>query len=210
MKFYVKPVGFLQVQKAISDIGRVQARSAVSRALKRTQTTMAKTGSKQIREKRFIKLNAGAAKKRIFNRGRFSGPINSMKAEIVFANKAENLANFFARRVTPPRGKAKHSRIKIGADHLDVKLMAVQVTVFGRTQLAAKGAGFMVSRPGGNLIFHRTGNKRLPIKKMYGPSFADFFNRTGEGTILASRSRERFVEVMEQELAFRLGRSGAK
>lgn len=197
MRVKVNPVGILNAQKLILDLGKNGARHAVSRALKRAQVSVAKQAAIRIKESNFIKLSSARAKKRISVTGTFRGNITDLQAIISFSNKAESLGDFYARKVAAPKGSKRNTIT-------GQRLKAASVTVFGKTYLAGKGKAFIVNKSGVKLVMMRTSPKRKPIKKLYGPSFSDYFIGRGEGKRLADLGEKRFNEVLAQEINYRL------
>ena len=214
MRVKVNPVGIINAQKLIVDLGRNKAKLAVSRALKRATTSVAKEAAIRIRDSKFIRLSSARAKKRITTSGTFSGNISMMEGTITMSNKAESLADFYARKVAPPKGKKRTVAFKLGGkkgkESIAVNLKAVSVKVYGKTFLAGKGNAFLINKNGVNLVVMRKGHKRMPLKKLYGPSFSDYFIGRDEGDKLSKLGEKRFKEVLAQEISYRLSQSKTK
>lgn len=205
MRISVNPQGFIQLRKAIEDIGKSGARAAAAKSLRRAQTSMAKAASMRIRSSRFIKIKSGDAKKRIRAAGNFKGHISGLRAELIMSNKPESLGRFWAKRAAPPKGMKR--TVLLGKSASKIRLKAVKVTVWGKTQYAGKGKAFMPRREGSSPnIFMRTSKQRLPIRRLAGPSFADFFLRNQEGEKIAQLGAERFLATFAQELSYRMSR----
>lgn len=192
----IRAGAYKQLGKAIVELGRKDARAATSRALKRAATSVTAQGVKSIRERRLVRLPAGDLKRLFSTRMNVKGDIRSMFAVISISSRAISLAKYWAKRVAPPAGKQRTS--KIGYGH---KLKAVRVNVLGKSYIP--GGAFLVDGKNGGVIMKRVGRARLPLAKLYGPSVADLVIYSGIQGELETLGMERLEQTLIQELNYR-------
>lgn len=69
-----------------------------------------------------------------------------------------------------------------------------------------QGAFWGTAKNGRRMLFKRKGAKRLPVRRLYGPSMMTFYRRKSFQRRLARRTSDRLLHVFTQELNYELRR----
>jgi hypothetical protein len=175
-----------EVERALTDLERQALPAAMTRALNKTATAVRANVTRQIRKER-PGLKAGTIREQLkIERAKRRLP----EASVVASGRPIPLRDYGARKT------------KAG--------VTVQVGPGGRKRVAHNGnRAFVVDRIGGH-VFAREGRKRLPIKKLYGPSIPSTFLKEPIVQAMREEAGRTMPKRLREELNFELRRLGMK
>lgn len=173
-----------EVEKMLTDVERLALPVALTRALNKTATTVRTTATREIRTER-----PGLKAKTIRGQMRIQRALKGRPESAVIASGRPIPIRDYAARKT-----------KAG--------VTVQVGPGGRKLIRHAGnKGFVVDKVGGH-VFAREGSKRLPIKKLYGPSIPSTFLKDKVVGAMRRVSDETLPKRLREELNFEFTRRG--
>jgi hypothetical protein len=177
---------------------------AVARSIKRTLTSVRKTGAQEIRSKKLLKLKAAEAKQKVhaYDEAKPSKAVSEQYGKIWFGSKGESLGRFYARRVAAGRSQVVMRQNKEGGWQ-GVRLYRVKLNTYGQPYLKDPSRSFVVDRKGGKVVFARDpGAKRLPVQKLKGPGMADLVQQSGIIRRLQAVARNRYEREFDNNVKF--------
>lgn len=196
---------FSRIAIALEGVSGKSLQKAVARSIKRVTKGVAKLASQEIRSRRLLNMKAGALKKRIrvFDHTGSGKSVGEQYGEVHLSGRPENLAYFYARRVSAGRSAVVQGQNKFGAWQ-GVKLYKILVSEQGRPYLEQDRAFLLVRGAGAQKIIltREQGSKRLPVRKTTGPSVGKLASDAGLLPTLQAQAEARYEREFETNLAF--------
>jgi hypothetical protein len=176
---------------------------AVARSIERTLTGVGKAVTKTIGKERLVntrELPIGVIKKRFLGtrkRVDRSLPIGDMYGAMDITDARPSLRYFFAKR------------IPAGTNVLGRELFSTQVRVMGKEHIV--NGGFIPDSSAREWpVFKRTSPKRLPVRKLFGPSFATMLTKMKLIDGLQRLAQERYAREIASNLDHFMKSEGKK